>query len=370
MPVPLDEYPIHQAPISMKYFGTSDRNVYDRCIMHCFRRDGAVELITGLGVYPHVGVIDAYATVRRGDRQVAVRTSDALGDDRMTQAVGPIRIEVLEPLRRLRVVCDADEHGLGFDLEWEGAFPPGDEPRHIQMAGDRTVLNASRFMQVGRWSGTIRVDGEELAVDDVDWSGTRDRSWGIRPVGEPTPAGRPLDDPAVGNWWLWCPLRFDDFAIFSIAGERADGYRYLNEAFRIWPADSGRAPQQLGWPEVDIHYRSGTRHPEHASLHFRPRMGEPFTVEIDTLTAIALNIGAGYGDDGIWSHGKWMGKGWTEGASYDLTDAALAAKMAYTISDHVARATLDGAEGWGIFEHSCIGRHDPSGFADLAAVAP
>jgi hypothetical protein len=42
LPVPLDEYPIHQAPVSMRYLATSDRNVYDRCIMHCFTRDGAV----------------------------------------------------------------------------------------------------------------------------------------------------------------------------------------------------------------------------------------------------------------------------------------------------------------------------------------
>ena len=48
-PVPLDEFPIHQAPVSMRYFGTTDRNVYDRCIMQCFEHSGETELITGLG---------------------------------------------------------------------------------------------------------------------------------------------------------------------------------------------------------------------------------------------------------------------------------------------------------------------------------
>ena len=33
-------------------------------------------------------------------------------------------------------------------------------------------------------------------------------------------------------------------------------------------------------------------------------------------------------------------------------------------------ATCDGAEGWGLFEHATIGRHDPSGFTDLGSVAP
>ena len=102
MPVPLDEYPIHQTPQSMQYVGTSDRNFYDRSYFNAHDRTGDVFLITGLGVYPNLGVIDAYAVVRRGDRQWAVRCSDGLGDDRLDQRVGPYRIEVVEPLQRVR----------------------------------------------------------------------------------------------------------------------------------------------------------------------------------------------------------------------------------------------------------------------------
>ena len=109
MPVPLDEYPIHQTPLSMQHVGTSDRNFYDRSYFNAHDRTGDVFLISGLGVYPNLGVIDAYVTVRRGDRQWAVHCSDALTDDRLDQRVGPYRIEVLEPLHRLRLVCDAAE---------------------------------------------------------------------------------------------------------------------------------------------------------------------------------------------------------------------------------------------------------------------
>ena len=38
--------------------------------------------------------------------------------------------------------------------------------------------------------------------------------------------------------------------------------------------------------------------------------------------------------------------------------------------DHVGRATIDGQEGWGLFEHGCFGRHDPSGFTGYESVAP
>jgi hypothetical protein len=73
-------------------FGTSDRNVYDRCIFQGHDRTGEVMFITGLGVYPNLGVIDAYATLRQGRKQVAVRASDALADDDgLAQTVGSVR---------------------------------------------------------------------------------------------------------------------------------------------------------------------------------------------------------------------------------------------------------------------------------------
>jgi hypothetical protein len=362
VPVPLDDFPIHQAPVSMAHFDTSDRNVYDRCIMHTFARDGSVELITGLGVYPHLGVIDAYAVLRRGTTQVAVRASDALGPDRMRQAVGPFRIEVLEPLQRLRVVCDAADLGLGCDLTWDGAFPPCDEPRQVWRQGGRTILDASRFVQVGAWHGTIQVDGEELTVDDREWCGTRDRSWGVRPVGEAEPPGRPPPGDDFGFWWCWVPLRFDDFAVIVIAQEGADGTRVLSEARRIWPAAPGRPTEQLGWPEIDVRYRPGTRHPEGATIHLTDRTRRaPMEIEVETLGGLALHVGAGYGGDPDWSHGRWMGEGWVEATRYDLTDPAVAGRVPFGVVDHVARATCDGAVGSGIFEHMSIGRHDPSG---------
>src|ERR1051325_2073448 len=292
MPHPLDEYPIHQTSWSMRYVATSDRNVYDRCYFNAHDRTGDVFLITGMGVYPNLGVVDAYATVRRGDRQWAVRCSDALGDDRLGQRVGPYRIEVLEALQRVRVICDADEHGLGFDLTWEGSFAAIDEPHHVSKALARNILDASRFAQVGTWEGELRIDGDTVRVNPDVWVGTRDRSWGIRPVGEGEPPGRAAAEPNEGFWWLYVPLRFDDFAVIVIVQESPDGHRTLNEASRVWR--DGRV-EQLGWPEVDITYTSGTRIPERATLQLAERSGKPVVVEVESLGYVALHIGAGDG---------------------------------------------------------------------------
>lgn len=369
-PVPADEYPLHQVPLSLRHMATSDRNAYDRCYLNAHDRTGELFVVTGLGVYPNLGVIDAYATVKHGLDQYTVRISDALGDDRMHQQVGPYRVEVLEPLERVRVVCDADDHGVGLDLTWTGSFPAVEEPRHVMRQSGRIILDAQRFAQVGTWHGTVRVGGEEIAVHDDTWVGTRDRSWGIRPVGEAEGPGRAAEpDPEFGFWWTYVPLRFEDSAIVVIAQEDGSGQRTLSEAVRVWPSGSAVHEEQLGWPEVEVRYASGTRIPTGATLHLG-RRGHELTVDIDTLGFVALNCGPGYGGDPDWSHGQWRGRGFVEGVHIRLDDPAVTGRAVFGVIDHVAAARCEGSEGSGMFEHGTFGRHLPSGFADWGSVAP
>jgi hypothetical protein len=367
MPVPMDEYPIHQAPLSMAFVASSDKNFYDRCYFNAHDRTGDIFLITGLGYYPNLGVMDAYATVRRGDTQWAVRFSDAISDDRLNQRVGPYAIEVIEPLQKLRLLCEASDMGIGFDLTWDGSFPAVQEQHHLMRTGPRPILDASRFAQVGSWSGTLHAGGEDISVDPDVWLGTRDRSWGIRPVGEPDPSGRAAAEaPLEGFWWLYVPLRFEDYAVIVICQELPDGFRTLNDASRVWR--DGRV-EQLGWPRIDIHYRSGTRDPAGATLHLTDADGKALDIEVETLGSVALHLGAGYSGEADWNHGRWMGRAWSDAKTYDLTDPEIKARAPIGVIDHVARASCNGSEGWGLFEHASFGRHDPSGFADWGAVA-
>jgi hypothetical protein len=213
----------------------------------------------------------------------------------------------------------------------------------------------------------MRVDGVDLEVSSPRWVGTRDRSWGIRPVGESEAPGRyAADEPMEGFWWLYVPLRFDDHSVIVIVQEQPDGFRTLNDATRVW-AD-GRH-EQLGWPQVDIRYRAGTRHPESATISLTERGGKPVIVEVDTLGSIPIHVGCGYGGDPEWSHGRWMGRGWADSTVYDMNAPDIVARTPFGVIDHVARATCDGAEGFGLFEHGTFGRHDPSGFAGWDSVA-
>ncbi|GAB2849336.1 hypothetical protein GCM10022221_55950 [Actinocorallia aurea] len=362
---PLDEYPIHQAALPMAWAATSDRNFYDRCYFNAHDRTGDVFVITGAGYYPHLGTKDAFVLVRRGDVQTVVRLGDAIDQDRLNQHVGPYRIEVLEPLRRLRVVL-AETEGIALDLTWEGSFDVVQEQPHLMRTGSRITLDAQRFAQVGTWSGTVTVDGEEIAVTPDRWVGTRDRSWGIRPVGEAEPAGRPADPPFEGMWWTYAPLRFDDYGIVLIMQEQPDGFRTLNDCTRVWK--DGRV-EQLGWPHVQVRYAPGTRTPTGATIICTTPDRKTVTLEIESLLAVPIHVGAGYGGDPDWSHGMWKGPGFVERVTYDITAPDVAGRVMFGVIDHVARATCDGAEGWGLFEHAAMGRHDPTGFPDWFAVA-
>jgi hypothetical protein len=128
---PLDDYPVHQAAEVMRHPATSDRNFYDRYYFNAHPCSGDAALIIGLGQYPNLGVADGFALLRRGDRHQVVRASRELGTDRMDTTTGPLRVEVLEGLKRLRVVLEPNEFGLDFDLIWEGAVPAQLEPRHV-----------------------------------------------------------------------------------------------------------------------------------------------------------------------------------------------------------------------------------------------
>ena len=360
----LDEYPIHQVPLPMRYTGTSDRNFYDRCIYQGIDREGDTFFITGLGVYPNLGVIDAFATVRRGDRQWAVRASGARPDDRMAQAVGPYRIEVVEPFHALRLICDADEHGLGFDLMYRSEYGPIAEPQHIRRQGDRILLDASRFAGVGTFDGELRVDGETMRITPERFTATRDRSWGIRPVGEAEAPGKPNE--FTGMWWCWVPLRFDDFALHMILEEDMHGVRNTNFAVRVWPEGSGRQIEQLGWPLPDIQYEPGTRNPvarvdrphdpRRQGLDARHRPDHEHPAEC------RLRLRHGSRVDARFVEGRVVGRGF---GVRPQRSRARSVAPAYSIADHLARVTFDGHEGWGIFEHGCIGPHLPSGFTDF-----
>lgn len=369
----MDEYPIHQLPQPVTWAGNTDRNFYDRCYLMGHDRTGEVMFISGMGYYPNLGTKDAFFLLRRRDaggrdQTTVVHLGDAIDDDRLHPHVGDYALDVVDPLHELHLRLAGTE-GISADLRWRGAHPVVTELPHVMRAGSRVTLDAQRFAQVGGWEGTITVDGEQITVDPASWVGTRDRSWGVRPSGEPAPAGAPLVPEFGGMWWLYVPLRFDDFSLVLIVQEEPDGFRILNDCTRVF--SDGRV-EQLGWPRISVDYAPGTRTPTSATFACTLPDGSPLTLEVSSLLAAPLHVGGGYGGDPDWAHGVWKGPDFTERLTYDMDDAQVQGRFMFGVVDHVGHGRIveTGEEGWGLFEHGALGGHAPSGFADWFDTAP
>src|SRR5262249_38576877 len=221
-----DDYPVHQIADTIRHVGTSDRNFYDRYYFNLHGSSDELFMVMGLGQYPNLAVQDAFAVVQRGGRHRVVRASRELGD-RMDTTVGPFRVEVVKPLHAVRFILDENEHGLACDLVWEGHIPAFEEPRQYVRKHGRVLCDRRRFAQPGCWSGRLQIGGETIRVTPDRWKGTRDRSWGVRPVGETEPAGIRGAEGQMTGMWNYSPMQFDDHAILYILNETSSGERPL-----------------------------------------------------------------------------------------------------------------------------------------------
>jgi len=110
-----DDYPIHQTAEPIAYAGT-DRNFYDRYFFNGYTGDGETFFATALGVYPALNVMDGAFCVVDGGVQHNLRASRVLAMERMDTRVGPLRIDVVEPLKSLRMRVEKNDHGIAADL--------------------------------------------------------------------------------------------------------------------------------------------------------------------------------------------------------------------------------------------------------------
>jgi len=359
-----DDYPVHQTSQFIRHVATSDRNFYDRYYFNLHGSSDELFAIFGLGQYPNLGVTDAFLCVRRGEDHHVVRMSKPLGD-RMDLSVGPFRVEILEPLQKLRVVLEPTEHSLAMDVTWNGLGPAIPEPGHYIRNKGRIVFDTQRLAQLGSWEGSITVGGDTVAVTPDRWGGSRDRSWGIRPVGEPEGDGIRQGTNVMAGMWNYFPMRFADHSVYYICQEDPHGDRLLVQAERVWD-DPERGIEDLGRPEHDHRFISGTRVLRDSTITF-PQAG--VSIECTSVLPNFLGIGTGYGLDADWRHGMYQGP--------ELVVQGKVMKVAeimglgqYAVVDHVGRFEYDGNVGYGLYEHGFFGPFPRYGMTDGAMGAP
>lgn len=367
MLTPFDDFPLHQTPEPIAHPASGDRNVYDRYFFNGYSADGELYFAAAWGLYPNRLVQDASFSIVRGGEQVSVHGSRRAPLDRVDMRVGPITVEVLEPLRRVRLSIVPNESGIEADLVFTNRTAAIEEPRFTRHAGSRVVMDYTRLTQFGAWEGWVSIDGERVDVRPEHVHGSRDRSWGIRGgVGERDAGAPTLELPQF--FWLWAPVSFDDVCVHFDVQEDADGRRWHwnGELAPVGGTTSERAAA-VDW---EIAWRPGTRRAERAAVILTMLDGTAHRVELEPIVDFQM-LGIGYLHP-EWGHGAWKGDDAVGAERWKLGELdPMALQHLHVQALCRATWTATGAgrteqrTGVGILEQLAIGPHQPSGFADF-----
>ena len=353
MLTPWDELLCHQIPSTMDHVGTSDPAWTERIYISLYdvARKQAI-LGCGVGQYPNRDVQDGFATVWHEGRQYNVRVARRLRPTPHEVKIGPLSIEILEGLRRFRMVLGDNPSGMRFDIEWIASMNPHEEEHDFRRSRGRVVQDISRFDQAGRARGTLTIPGRTFALDETTWWGHRDRSWGTRrPLRtETADARRTVLAPFLFSWSV---AQFPDHALHWRFVERGEGrYSYLTGEL-VRPV--GQAPEPGGaLEETRQEFRWDASGPVQTlvggDIELRFENGQRRQVSFVTHPPRWHLKGGGYGGYRGWHHGDDKGPAYFEHDVWDLTDPAVL-REASTLSDHLIEWRSGDQIGFGVMEY-------------------
>ena len=356
-----DEYPFHQTPEPMAYAGT-DRNFYDRFWFGGYSKDHSLYFSLAFGLYAQLDIMDAAFSVSWQGKQYNLRASRLMHAERAVLTVGPISLEIISPLESSRIRVSDKESGISAELVFTARHAPIQEPRFMRRNGTRVFMDYTRMTQNVTWQGYIDIQGERIELLSDMCRGTRDRSWGIRPVGTPdSQPARGSDDFGKQFFWLWTPTNFDSHVLFSHTNDDRFGCPWNRRG--VIQAVSG-AP--LDFEEITYEYtwRPNSRRIDTLTCHMSGDEGEA-TLRYKTGNHFYMS-GLGYFHP-EWGHGRDHGE---LEVAFDVIalDSVDESDPLYWHIQAVSEAELEfhGAtyKGTGLVEQMFLGAHEPTGMSE------
>lgn len=365
----IDEFPFHQHPAPFNMVATSDARYNDGYWFAFYGPEWY--FVSVLRLHPNVNAIDGAASVAHDGHQHAVRFSRALRPDYETLTVGPLKLEILEPMQRLRLALGENPAGIRFDVVFEAQSPPFIEDRYQHVKYGAVVNDTIRYTQVCRVTGSAALGDNELEVDR--WHAIRDHSWGVRSsMGPPTRIGgvdRAPEEADHRAFRLWVPFQVGDHCGFINTHEDRAGH----------PLDfEGRLDYQDGRSVAlrsvrhALEYEQGTKRPVRGSFELVDEHGETRRYELRAAGTPADVHGLGY--YGGWhdggSSGLYRGPELTEHDVYEAISRNgrsgpphVPEKRRLGPTEYPCLLTgPGGTEGMAHLEHHIYGPYDPYSF--------
>jgi hypothetical protein len=318
MLTPLDDSPWHQLPTTFDHVGTSDPRFFDRLWFAASDGRGESTLQCTLGVYQNMNVVDGGFVYIRDYRQHNVRVSRELRPH-YEISVGPLAIEVMEPMKHIHLSLGPSPSGLSADLQWVASASAQEEKHHFARSRGRVREDYSRYDQIGELSGWVELDGTRHAIDS--WWSCRDHSWGVRErVGIPEPRTGDDGTPA-GSLFSFLFFSTETHGGHVQVASR-DGSSQLTAELTDRDGTAAKATRVAMRAEF-----TDQRHPRRfSSANFSVDLVGGDRVELEVIAqgpAVAMT-GLGYGgyDDGL-GLGVHRGRAHIETDVWDVSDPAV-----------------------------------------------
>ncbi len=371
-----DDYPIHQTPEPVAHPGTSDKDFYERYWFNGYAKGGDFFFGIGTARYPHLGVQDCAVSVVHEGRQYAFHASAVASDEPTDMQIGPFNLEILEPMRKCRITVAENDTGFSCDLHFEGRTSCVEEPRHHLGRGPRKIMDTTRFTQFGRWWGWIEFDGQRVELSGDDTWGTKDRSWGVRPLIGGDRRGAPAKGGLGGIFFLWAPLHFDDFCLHYQLFDDKFGRPLFQVGAKLpvylspydLPGVEDEAVEPMRNLEHNLSFKSANARPGNrmitgATLTMTSVLDDTrHEVTVEPLFTFLMK-GLGYSDP-KWVHGQYHGDFAMELQSWDMATVDESAYENQHVQ-HLVRARYGDHVGLGVLEQNLIGPYLKYGLEGL-----
>lgn len=362
-----DDFPIHQTPEPVAHPASSDKDFYERYWFNGYSRAGDLYLGVGTALYPHLGLHDCGISVVHGGVQYAFHASARATDEPTDLRIGPFDLRIVDPMRSCRVVLEPNETDFACDLLFEGRTGNVEEPRHHFGSGLRKTMDTTRFTQLGHWSGWIEFGGKRLDLDRDEIWGTKDRSWGLRPLVGGDTRGAPPPARENGLFFLWAPLHFDDVCLHYQLFEDTKGRPLFNVGARLpvydrpdeIPGVEDEAAEHMRNLEHQLTFQSGNRMITGATIAMTSiEDGARHEIELEPIFTYRMK-GIGYSHP-KWVHGRWHGELAMESESWTL-DSVDPTAFENQHVQHLVWAHYGDRRGIGVLEQVILGPYRPYG---------
>ena len=213
-------------------------------IMHEREKPGDVLILT-LAHFQSRQEMDSLQLGRVGESPIMARHVRKVDGDQDDFQVGPITIDVVEPLKKIRLVAaPSAQTPVSFDLTFTARTAPYQLRRGTMKAKYEIIWDQSHMFQSGIYNGSYTFQDKTFQINN--WWGQRDHSWGVR-----AHARCPL--------WMWMPIQLDEGMLSVWHWEYPNGARVYTDG--CFAPSNGSEPIPVIDFQHDLHWLNSSGQP-------------------------------------------------------------------------------------------------------------